>query len=95
MPPVTLTVSPDPAVTGQGVSYIATIRPGAGVASVAFADGGTPVSGCQRVVISGGTTRCQISYLQAGTHTITAIYTTAGGRQASSAPAVETIVKGG
>ena len=94
-PGVVLAVSPDPAVTGQGVIYTATIRAGAHVSSVAFADDGVPISTCRRVVISAGSTRCQISYLQAGSHTITAIYSTAGGGQASSASAIETILRRG
>jgi hypothetical protein len=71
-PAIQLTSSPDPANPGQNVTYTVTMNPAPGTGTVAFADGGLPISGCDGVSISArGTAVCQVSYPRAGMHTIT------------------------
>jgi hypothetical protein len=54
------------------VTYTVTMNPAPGTGTVAFADGGLPISGCDGVSISArGTAVCQVSYPRAGMHTIT------------------------
>jgi hypothetical protein len=94
-PRVALAVSARLALTGQDVTYSVTISPAAADGTVAFADGGKAIAGCGRIAVVAGTAWCQISYSQAGIHTITAVYHASNGN-AYRAPAVnETIVKCG
>jgi len=69
----------NPSVTGQSVTYTATISvtaPGSGTptGTVNFKDGGTTITGCGTQTISGGQATCTTSYASAGSHTITAVY---------------------
>jgi hypothetical protein len=90
----TLTVNPADTTTalsasntsppaGTNVTYTATVTPAHAGASepsgtVAFLDGGNPISGCSAQSVTAGsgssTATCTVSYPSAGTHTITAGY---------------------
>ena len=67
--------SVSPAVTGQPVTYTATVATVSAGGTVAFSDGGTPISSCaaQRVGL-GGVAQCTITYTARGSHTIQATY---------------------
>ena len=74
----TLASSANPSIIGAPVTYTATLSAASGTGTptgtVAFADGGTPISGCGSVTLSAGTATCQVSYTAAGSHAITAAY---------------------
>ena len=77
LPATTTTVasSANPSVQGQTVTYTATVRPAGVSGSVAFNDGGTPVTGCAaRSLNSSGQATCQVTYATTGSHAITAVY---------------------
>ena len=72
--------SPNPSVSGQSVTYTATVTvvaPAAGAATgtVDFEDGGVTIAGCAaKALTATGTATCSFTYPGAGTHSITAIY---------------------
>jgi len=67
--------SANPSVQGQTVTYTATVRPAGVSGSVAFNDGGSPVTGCKAVILSSsGQATCQATYATTGSHAITAVY---------------------
>jgi hypothetical protein len=66
--------SADPSAVGQQVTYTATVSPVPDAGTVAFADGGTPITGCSNVALSSGTATCAVTYSKAGSHSITATY---------------------
>jgi hypothetical protein len=72
----TLVSSPNPSVVGQQVTYTATVSPAPDGGTVAFTDGGTPITGCGAVTVdsSTGKAACQVTYTSTGTHSITASY---------------------
>ena len=72
----TVASSVNPSAAGQHVVYIATVSPAPDGSTVAFADGGTTISGCgaQPVGTISGTAICQVTYTSPGTHPITAAY---------------------
>jgi hypothetical protein len=71
----TVASSANPSVQGQMVTYTATVRPAGVSGSVAFNDGGTPVTGCAaRSLSSSGHATCQATYVTTGSHAITAVY---------------------
>jgi Bacterial Ig-like domain (group 3)/Domain of unknown function DUF11 len=71
----TVTSSANPSIPRQAVTYTATVSPTDGGGSVAFADGGTPVSGCTAQSLnSNGQATCQVTYSAVGSHAITAVY---------------------
>ena len=71
----TVTSSVNPSVQGQKVTYIATVSPTDGGGSVAFSDGGTPVTGCTAAGLNGaGQATCRVTYVSTGSHAITAVY---------------------
>jgi hypothetical protein len=73
--------SVNPSVTGQSVTFTATVTvvaPAAGTptSKVNFEDGGVTIAGCgAKALAAAGTATCAFTYTGAGTHTITAIYT--------------------
>ena len=74
-----LSSSVNPSVTGQTVTYTATVTvnaPGFGTPSaadtVAFTDNGLTISGCSAVPLSGGVAHCPTSESTAGSHSIVA-----------------------
>jgi Family of unknown function (DUF6801)/Bacterial Ig-like domain (group 3)/Domain of unknown function DUF11 len=90
--PVTATTtavasSANPSVQGQTVTYTATVRPAGVSGSVAFNDGGTPVTGCAaRSLSSSGQAICQAAYVTTGSHAITAVYSGDAANAGSTSP---------
>ena len=71
------------------MTYTATVSPAPGGGTVAFTDGGNPVSGCGSVTVSStGTATCPVTYTAAGSHTITARYLGDATYQASTSAAL-------
>ena len=75
-PAVTLASSANPSLSGQSVTFTATVSGSAGTAtgSITFADGGTALAGCSALALSGGNASCTTAGLSAGAHAITAQY---------------------
>ena len=78
---LTVAASPSGAVPGQPVTYTAAVSaaaPGAGLpgGTVSFTDDGTPVAGCQSLVLSPAPPQatCGETYASDGTHTVAAAY---------------------
>jgi hypothetical protein len=75
-----LTASPNPVLTNGSVTYSATVSvtgSGAGspTGSVSFNDGSTgAISNCGAVTVTGGVATCTTAYPAAGTHSLTAVY---------------------
>jgi hypothetical protein len=70
----TLASSANPATVGQQVTYTATVSPTDGGGTVSFSDGGTAISACQSLALSGGQAGCAQTYTTPGTHPIVATY---------------------
>jgi len=71
----TVASSANPSIPGQAVTYTATVSPTDDGGSVAFDDGGTPISGCTgQSLNSSGQATCRVTYTATGSHTITAAY---------------------
>jgi hypothetical protein len=85
-----LTAAPNPATTGQQVTYTATVAPAPMGGTVEFTDGGNAIGGCQAVLPSSSTGQatCQVTYSVAGSHSIAAIYSGAKYYQGSTSPSV-------
>lgn len=69
-----LTVTPNPAITGQSVSLTATVTSanvGVPTGSITFIDGVSPVG---TAALSGGKATLSVNSLSAGTHPLTAVY---------------------
>jgi hypothetical protein len=89
-PPLTLGISQDSSSTalalsttnsgiGQSVFYVAAVTPGhSGAAApsgtIAFLDGGIPITGCTSQPVGGGGATCTTSYSAPGSHSISATY---------------------
>ncbi len=83
----TVASSANPSVQGQTVTYTATVRPAGVTGSVAFNDGGTPVTGCKALILSGsGQATCQVTYGTTGSHAITAVYSGDAANAGSTSP---------
>ena len=96
-----LASSPNPTVTGEPVTLIATVSvaaPGSGAptGTVAFLDGGTTVAGCAAQPVSGtGMATCATAFVAVGSDTITAVYSgDADFNSSTSAPLTQTINQG-
>ena len=95
----TLASSANPSVSGQSVTYTATVSPsppasGNPSGTVAFADGGQAIAGCGAVTLSAGTATCTTSYpgTAGSPHAIVATYSGDTSFGAStSAPVAETV----
>jgi hypothetical protein len=70
----TLASSQNPSMTGQQVTYTATVAPTPDAGTVAFSDGGTVINACAAEAVTAGTATCAITYTTLVTHTITAAY---------------------
>jgi hypothetical protein len=67
--------SANPSIPGQTVTYTATVSPTDGGGSVAFDDGGTPITNCTAQSLnSNGQATCQVTYTTTGSHSITAVH---------------------
>ena len=71
-----LSSSANPSVTGQQVTYTATVSPAPDGGTVAFTEGGAVIGDCgaQPVDTGTGTATCQVTYTSPGSHSITAFY---------------------
>jgi hypothetical protein len=89
-----LVSSSDPAMVGQRVTYMATVRassdssqdpvPSDPTGTVRFYDGGLPIAGCSALPARPGgqlnaTASCTVAYVMEGTHSISAVFTNANG----------------
>jgi endoglucanase len=75
IPTVGLASSANPSVTGQRVTYTATIVPAPDGGAVTFLDNGSVIAGCTRAPVdAGGTATCPITYATAGAHMVQAEY---------------------
>jgi hypothetical protein len=71
--------SRDPAMVGQRVAYIATVRASSPVmdfptGTVSFSDNGTPLSDCSATRIEAGQATCTVAYSSIGSHIVVATY---------------------
>ncbi|SPF38768.1 NHL repeat containing protein [Candidatus Sulfopaludibacter sp. SbA4] len=85
---VTLTSSQNPAVSGQAVTFTATVTPSAATGTVQFLDGATALG---TATISGGTAAFSTSSLSAGSHSITAAYSGDGNYNSASAALTQAV----
>ena len=90
---VTTTSSANPTVTGQTITYTATIartEPASGSPSgtVAFTDNGTLIPGCEAVTVTAGIATCTVTYLVPGAHSVIATYSGDDGDQTSVSTAL-------
>jgi len=87
-----VTSSANPSVTGQAVTYTATVSPGPDGGTVAFSDGSAPISGCDGLQVdTSGTATCTVTYSTTGTHQITAAYSGDTAYGASSNSLTQTV----
>ena len=84
----TLTSSANPSLTGQQITYTAGVTGGDLGGTVAFADGGITIGGCDAVALTGGHATCAQTYTAVGPHLITAAYNGDATSSASSAVTV-------
>ncbi len=87
--------SVNPSVSGQSVTYTATVAasaPGSGTpgGTVTFSDGGTAIAACTNVALASGQATCPQTYAGVGTHTITVAYGGSGDYNSSSTAAALT-----
>ncbi len=87
-----VTPSVDPSVSGQSVSYTASVfavTPASGTptGTAAFLDGGATITGCGAQPLTGGVASCPVVYAGAGTHEITAVYSGDPNFTGSTSPA--------
>ena len=98
----TLGTSDASPVTGEQVTYTATITPNdsgsaAPGGTVSFKDGGNAITGCTASSVSAGQATCQVTYNTPGNHTITAAYNGDANFSTSSSPTAgqsETVTQG-
>lgn len=84
----TLAASPNPASAGVPVTLTATVSPSPGTeGTIQFLDGGNPIPGCTAVPLVAGVATCVTAPIQAGTHSMTAVYS-GGGTFSGSTSAV-------
>ena len=74
-----ITSSVNPSVTGQSVTYTATVTPvapatGTPTGTITFKDGAATVAGCGAQVLATGVTTCSTTYGAPGSHGITGAY---------------------
>ena len=96
--PTTTTVasSANPAMVGAMVTFTATVSGTNPTGNVNFTDGGTSISGCAAVVLSGAgnvrTAGCSTSSLAAGSHVVMANYGGDAGNAASSSATLSQVI---
>jgi hypothetical protein len=88
----TLASSLNPSTVGVSVTFTATVTGNAPTGTVGFTDGGSTISGCSAIALSGSgnsrTAACSTSALAAGSHSIAASYGGDAGNNGSSSSAV-------
>jgi hypothetical protein len=84
----------NPSTYGDSVTLTATVTAASGTptGSVTFKDGGTNITGCIGIVLSGGSATCIRNDLSAATHSITVVYTAGAGFAGSTSPALSQVV---
>jgi len=74
-----LSVAPAAPITGQQVTFTASVTPAPGGGTVGFTDAGTPIPGCTAQPVStGGLAVCTTSYQAGGDYTIDAAFSGSG-----------------
>jgi outer membrane protein assembly factor BamB len=72
---LTLSSSSPSVLTGQAVTYTATVSPTPDAGTVGFTDGGGAITGCSGLAVgSSGQVSCTTSFARAGRYAITAVY---------------------
>ena len=93
-----LASSPNPATLGSTVTFTATVSGSSPNGTVNFSDGGTSISGCVAVGLTGSgnskTAICSTASLSSGTHSIVASYSSDAANAASSSPALSQVING-
>jgi len=93
----TLSSSANPSSVGMNVTFTATVSGSAPSGNVAFTDGGSTISGCAAVALSGSgdtkTAGCSTSSLGAGTHNIVASYGGDGANAGSTSSTLAQVVE--
>jgi hypothetical protein len=92
----TLQSSVNPARSNKGVTFTATVSGSNPTGHVSFTSGGSPITGCGSVTLSGSgnkkTARCTTAFSAAGTYSIGAMYAgDANNGKASSAPLAQVV----
>ncbi|MBR0344117.1 MAG: Ig-like domain repeat protein [Rudaea sp.] len=92
-----VTSSANPSLFSHSVTFMATVTPAAGnptpTGHVDFSDGGTALSGCTGLPLSGGAATCAASTLAVGSHTIQASYSGDTNNLPSSGTLTQTVGK--
>jgi hypothetical protein len=89
-PTAVVTSSLTPSVSGQSVTFAATLSPVSATGTVQFLDGATALG---TATISGGVATLSTSSLSAGSHSITASYSGDGNYSSASSPVLTQTVK--
>ena len=91
---VSLASSKNPSVSGDSVTFTATVSGSAGTATgnVEFRNGGTAIAGCAAVALANGTAACTTTALPVGTHSITAHYAGSSAYAAATSGAISQVV---
>ena len=84
--------SANPSTGGQQVTFTAKVTPAPNGGTVAFTDGGAPISGCSAVSLASGAATCSIVYGAGGSHTIQATYSGDSAFASSQSPTLTQIV---
>jgi YVTN family beta-propeller protein len=91
----TLASSGSPSTLGGQVTYTATIAPAPDGGTVSFSDGHTMIAGCTAQPITSGVATCAVSYLDAGSPSITAAYAGDSNYLGSTSGAVTQTIRSG
>jgi hypothetical protein len=94
------TSSVNPSVSGEGLSYLATVTAvapavGTPIGSVGFFDGAAAIAGCGAQPLVAGTASCNVTYTGVGSHGITAVYSGDPNFTASTSPVLTQTVNPG
>lgn len=89
-----LTSSANPAVTGEQVTYIATVNPNPDGGTVSFTDPGTPIAGCTAVPVdpNAGTASCKTTYSSSGSYPVQAQFSGNPPATGSQSPVLNEVV---
>ena len=79
-----LVSSVNPSVSGQSVTFTASLIPNTATGTVLFQEGTTPLPGCVAVTVTAGQAQCSISTLAVGLHGISAVYSGDSGNLGST-----------
>ena len=92
--------SVNPSVPGEGLTYTATVTAvapanGTPTGTVTFLDGATVVSGCAAQPIAGGVASCSLTFPDAGTYAMSAVYSGDADFDGSTSPTLtQTVAQG-